>query len=70
MFILTSPVNFQNVFSDFWLKAVTTNRHSKGDARAPLSDRDITHRSPTFNEYCIAQRTAGAIAFSLLYIYN
>ncbi|MCG7509008.1 hypothetical protein [Mesorhizobium retamae] len=37
MFILTSPVNFQNVFSDFWLKANATNRHLKDDARAPLS---------------------------------
>ncbi|MFE0013877.1 hypothetical protein ACFWXH_03455 [Mesorhizobium sp. NPDC059054] len=37
MFILTSPVNFKNMFSDFWLRAIATNRHLKDDARAPLS---------------------------------
>nr|WP_145994311.1 hypothetical protein [Mesorhizobium loti] len=46
MFILTSPVNFQNMFSDFWLKAIATNRHSKGDARAPLSAGTIRIELP------------------------
>ncbi|MDF0753092.1 hypothetical protein NLU14_22955, partial [Marinobacter sp. 71-i] len=46
MFILTSPVNFQNMFSDSWLKAKTTNRHSKGDARAPLSAGTLPIEAP------------------------
>jgi hypothetical protein len=47
------------MFSDFWLKAIATNRHSKGDARAPLSVGTIRIEFPLSTDIALHNGKTG-----------